>query len=194
MTQEMTPRGGGCGRGPVWSWRSAWSFDDSHRDPAPSRGSRGAPAGRRIDAGGPHWQASRVFYSNGRLSYVTDSSQNRIPDYSYAGYRYGEEPLPVVLLNVTRFEPEQDEVNWILAVEAGRQYTISLYDLDFRGNRSFVYRLSLTPGPRVVAAIPAAGLRRIRVIHSCSTAKASIVWSARGVPGRASVNQISWLS
>lgn len=38
------------------------------------------------------------------------------------------EPLPVVLLNVTRFEPEQDEVNWILAVEAGRREDVVLLD------------------------------------------------------------------
>jgi len=42
---------------------------------------------------------------------------------------------------------------------AGTEYTVSLHDLDFRGDRSFVYRLALTPGPRVVATIPAAGKR-----------------------------------
>lgn len=45
------------------------------------------------------------------------------------------------------------------AAVAGRRYTVSLYDLDFRGDGSFVYRLALTPGPRVVAAIPASGRR-----------------------------------
>ena len=43
--------------------------------------------------------------------------------------------------------------------EAGGTYSISLRDLDFRGNRSFVYRLSIRQGPRVLAAIPAAGRR-----------------------------------
>ena len=42
---------------------------------------------------------------------------------------------------------------------AGTEYTVGLHDLDFRGDRSFVYRLALTPGPRVVATIPAAGKR-----------------------------------
>ena len=42
------------------------------------------------------------------------------------------------------------------AVEAGQEYFVRVYDVDFRGNRSFVYRLSLTPGPRLVATIPAA--------------------------------------
>ncbi|NQV22990.1 MAG: hypothetical protein HQ518_01375 [Rhodopirellula sp.] len=41
------------------------------------------------------------------------------------------------------------------AVEAGQQYFVRVYDIDFRGNRSFVYRLSLTPGPRLVSTIPA---------------------------------------
>jgi hypothetical protein len=41
-------------------------------------------------------QSSRVFYSGGRLSYASDSAQNRIPDYSHAGYKAGEEPIPSV--------------------------------------------------------------------------------------------------
>jgi hypothetical protein len=45
------------------------------------------------------------------------------------------------------------------STEAGGKYSISLRDLDFRGNRSFVYRLSIRRGPRVLAAIPAAGQR-----------------------------------
>lgn len=39
---------------------------------------------------------------------------------------------------------------------ANTRYTVELHDLDFRGDRSYVYRLVLTPGPRVVATIPAA--------------------------------------
>ncbi|QDU98382.1 hypothetical protein [Lignipirellula cremea] len=41
--------------------------------------------------------------------------------------------------------------------KAGETYTARVYDLDFRGNRAFVYRLSLQAGPRVVAAVPAVG-------------------------------------
>jgi len=41
------------------------------------------------------------------------------------------------------------------AAEANHTYELSIYDVDFRGNRAFVYRLSLTDGPRVVAALPA---------------------------------------
>lgn len=40
------------------------------------------------------WQSSRVFYFAGRLTYATDAEGNRIPDYSYAGYRHGEFPIP----------------------------------------------------------------------------------------------------
>ena len=32
-------------------------------------------------------------------------------------------------------------------------------DVDHAGDRSFVYRLALTPGPRVLAVLPAAGRR-----------------------------------
>lgn len=43
--------------------------------------------------------------------------------------------------------------------EAGNTYTLSLHDLDFAGDRSYVYRLLLSAEPRVVAAFPAAGKR-----------------------------------
>ena len=45
--------------------------------------------------------------------------------------------------------------------KAGHQYLASVHDVNFRGNRSFVYRLTLTQGPRVVAAIPGAGRRGV---------------------------------
>jgi hypothetical protein len=41
------------------------------------------------------------------------------------------------------------------SVEAGREYFARIYDVDFRGNRSFVYRLSFTPGPRLLSTFPA---------------------------------------
>ena len=43
--------------------------------------------------------------------------------------------------------------------QADAKYEISLHDLDFAGDRSYVYRLTLTAGPYVVAAYPAAGKR-----------------------------------
>jgi hypothetical protein len=45
------------------------------------------------------------------------------------------------------------------AAKAGAEYVLSVHDVDFGGDRSYVYRLTLTPGPRVVGAIPAAGRR-----------------------------------
>src|SRR5690606_6974769 len=42
---------------------------------------------------------------------------------------------------------------------AAEHYTIELHDLDYAGDRSYVYRLQLTPGPQVLAAYPAAGQR-----------------------------------
>lgn len=38
-------------------------------------------------------------------------------------------------------------------------YTVSLHDLDFAGDRSYVYRLRIAPGPQVLAAYPAGGRR-----------------------------------
>lgn len=45
------------------------------------------------------------------------------------------------------------------AAKAGASYEVSIHDVDFGGDRCYVYRLTITPGPRVVAAIPAAGKR-----------------------------------
>lgn len=42
---------------------------------------------------------------------------------------------------------------------SGTEYVVSVNDIDFGGDRSYVYRLAVTPGPRVVGAIPAAGKR-----------------------------------
>ena len=50
------------------------------------------------------WQSSRVRYVNGRLSYTSDGEQNRIPDFSYAGYRYGQASIPAVA-QVVRLTP-----------------------------------------------------------------------------------------
>jgi hypothetical protein len=45
------------------------------------------------------------------------------------------------------------------AAKAGAEYVVSLHDVDFGGDRSYVYRLTVTPGPRVAGALPAAGRR-----------------------------------
>lgn len=45
------------------------------------------------------------------------------------------------------------------AAEQGEHYVISLHDVDFRGDRSYVYRLKVTEGPRFVTAIPFGGQR-----------------------------------
>lgn len=51
------------------------------------------------------------------------------------------------------------DAKFTFPVTAGEPYTVAIHDLDFGGDRSFVYRLNLTPGPRVTAALPAAGTR-----------------------------------
>lgn len=47
------------------------------------------------------------------------------------------------------------------AAKAGQRYTVHLHDVDFRGNQAFVYRLAITPGPRVIATVPAKGERGV---------------------------------
>ena len=45
------------------------------------------------------------------------------------------------------------------AATMGQAYDISVHDLDFRGDRGFVYRLSIMQGPQLLAAPPPAGQR-----------------------------------
>ncbi len=45
------------------------------------------------------------------------------------------------------------------AVKSGAEYLVTLNDIDYRGNRSMVYRMSFETGPRVIATVPAAGQR-----------------------------------
>src|SRR5712672_2603140 len=48
------------------------------------------------------WTSARVqFDANGRLVYPADAQDNRIPDYSNAGYRGGGVPLPTVPVVLT---------------------------------------------------------------------------------------------
>jgi len=43
--------------------------------------------------------------------------------------------------------------------DKGKSYSIAVRDIDHRGYRSYTYRLSLTAGPRVLAALPVSGRR-----------------------------------
>ena len=52
-------------------------------------------------------------------------------------------------------DSDGDDVAMTFLAKAGEEYTISVNDLDFRGDRAYVYRLNLSAGPRVVATIPA---------------------------------------
>ncbi len=45
------------------------------------------------------------------------------------------------------------------AAKAKAEYVVSVHDIDFGGDRSYVYRLAITDGPQVVGALPAAGKR-----------------------------------
>lgn len=62
-----------------------------------------------------------------------------------------------LLLDVADSEG-RDIVTTFIA-QADAKYELSLHDLDFAGDRSYAYRLTLTAGPHVVAAYPAAGKR-----------------------------------
>ncbi len=67
------------------------------------------------------------------------------------------DPAGRVVLDVA--DTEGRDLNVTMPAEAGVSYELSLHDLDFAGDRSYVYRLTWTAAPRVVATYPAAGQR-----------------------------------
>ena len=67
------------------------------------------------------------------------------------------DPSGRVVLDIADTEG-RDFATTMLAT-AGINYEISLHDLDFAGDRSYVYRLTVAAAPRVLAAYPAAGQR-----------------------------------
>ena len=52
-----------------------------------------------------------------------------------------------------------DDTSLTFSANANEFYSAAIYDLDFRGDGALVYRLTVTPGPRVVTAIPSLGRR-----------------------------------
>ncbi len=56
-------------------------------------------------------------------------------------------------------DTEGRDLTLTMIAQADVKYELSLHDLDFAGDRSYVYRLLLTAGPQVLAAYPAAGRR-----------------------------------
>lgn len=62
------------------------------------------------------WQSSQVFYDGeGNLVYIVDGEGNRIPDFSYSGYHYGEELLPDVPVVTTLGPTGGDQTSRIQA-------------------------------------------------------------------------------
>lgn len=57
------------------------------------------------------------------------------------------------------FDTEGTDPALAFAVEKDITYTVAIRDVDYRGYRSFTYRLMMDSGPRILAAIPAAGKR-----------------------------------
>ncbi len=56
-------------------------------------------------------------------------------------------------------DTEERGLQFAFMAQAGGEYAVRLQEVDFRGDRSFVYRLSFDQVPRVQAALPAAGKR-----------------------------------
>jgi len=61
-----------------------------------------------VNIAGQRWQSDIVPIIDGKLTYVSDENQNRIPDYSYAGYKNGNDTIPDVPVAVTLSPSEGD--------------------------------------------------------------------------------------
>jgi len=57
------------------------------------------------------------------------------------------------------FDTAGNDTALTFEAQADESYTVKIFDVDFRGNRSFVYRLHFAECPRIVTSIPAAGQR-----------------------------------
>ena len=70
--------------------------------------------------------------ADGRLSYISDSRGNRVPDFSYCGYKNSEQPIPIVPVRVVVPAKEGDAT---LRIQSALDYVASLpVDKDgFRG-------------------------------------------------------------
>jgi hypothetical protein len=56
-------------------------------------------------------------------------------------------------------DSEGRDASLTFSAQASADYVVSVRDIDFRGHRSYVYRLAISAGPKVLAALPAAGKR-----------------------------------
>jgi hypothetical protein len=63
------------------------------------------------------------------------------------------------LLVADAYDTEGTDAALTFAAEKDATYFISIRDIDFRGDRSYGYRLTIVEGPRVLAALPSGGRR-----------------------------------
>ncbi|MDR3610381.1 MAG: T9SS type A sorting domain-containing protein [Ignavibacteriaceae bacterium] len=81
------------------------------------------------------WQSSLVHYDAGnKLVYATDQGNNRIPDFSYAGYRNGESEIPVIPVIAVIYPVPGDNTAYIQTI------------LDSLGNAGSKGAILLSPG------------------------------------------------
>jgi hypothetical protein len=106
---------------------------------------------------------------SGRLSRLTEvdryeflSSRDQIVSVDLMARRLGVDMNPVLeirdesgqlLANDTDTSGQDAGLDFFAS--AGRVYTVSVFDLDFRGDRAFVYRLAINTGPKIHNTIPA---------------------------------------
>lgn len=76
-----------------------------------------------------------LSFAQGKLLYIPDSSGNRIPDFSFCGYKAGNQPIPVVPVKIIVTPAQGDATN---RIQAAIDY-VSKLPLDQNGFRGTVY-------------------------------------------------------
>lgn len=94
-------------------------------------------------------------------------------------------------------DTEHRDPTLTIAAKAGEEYTISVYDLDFRGDRSLTYRLEVAPRPQVIAGVPSCGKRGESqsitfVGYGIATGSAALETLTRNVAFPATAGLKSW--
>lgn len=76
--------------------------------------------------------SSIVYYDEGQLFYAIDAEKNRIPDYSHAGFKAGNEPIPDIPITIT-LEPSGGDDTQQIQSALNRAGQLPLNEMGERG-------------------------------------------------------------
>ena len=78
------------------------------------------------------WQSEIIYYENDKLEYIVDSVGNRIADFSYAGYKNGDENIPYISI-VKTIQPDSGDNTGKIQAAINAMAEMPLNENGFRG-------------------------------------------------------------